>query len=234
MNDTCKEVAKHIRTLKCKDSEYEVGEVLVCREYFKTKQITFNVNFEYEIMSVSDKGLTIKSVCNNAMFEVPISTIRSHFIFSYCGTAHSQQGASIDSTITIFDYKHFSITAEWLWVAITRATELDNVYFYDYTFDEEFNRNLIQSYFARKVKGYASQDREAKREIDKNNYVNVEWLMEAANKRCKSCRCDFYVNFDVGNTTTKITAQRLDNSKDHNLDNIIPMCKWCNCCKSDK
>ena len=163
MNDTCKEVAKHIRTLQCKESEYEVGEVLVCREYFKSKQVTFNVNFEYEIMSVNDRSLTIKSVCDNATFEVPITTIRSHVIFSYCGTAHSQQGASIDSTITIFDYKHFFITAEWLWVAITRATELDNVYFYDYTWDEEFNRNLIQSYFGRKVKGYASQDRDAKR-----------------------------------------------------------------------
>ncbi len=65
-------------------------------------------------------------------------------MFSYCGIAHSQQGASIDSTITFFDYKHFFITAEWLWVASTRATELDNVYFYEYTFDEEFNRNLIQ------------------------------------------------------------------------------------------
>ena len=153
------------------------------------------MNFAYEIKSVSDKGLTIKSVCNNATFEVPISTIRSHFIFSYCGTAHSQQGASIDSTITIFDYKHFFITAEWIWVAITRATQLDNVYFYNYTFDKEFNRNLIQSYFGRKVKGYASQDREAKREIDKNNYVNVEWLMEAANKRCRSCHCDFLYQF---------------------------------------
>jgi hypothetical protein len=234
MNDTCKEVAKHIRKLQNKDAEYEVGEVLVCREYFKSKHNTFNVNFEYEIMSVCDKGLIIKSVCNNATFDVRISTIRSHFIFSYCGTAHSQQGASIDSTITIFDYKHFFVTAEWLWVAITRATQLDNVYFYNYTFDKEFNRNLIQSYFDRKVKGYASQDREAKREIDKNNYVNVDWLMAAATKRCRSCHCDFYINFDVGNTYSNITAQRLDNSKDHNLDNIIPMCKYCNCCKSNK
>ena len=58
--------------------------------------------------------------------------------------------------------------------------------------------------------------------------------MEAANKRCRSCHCDFYINFDVGNTYTNITAQRIDNSKDHNLDNIIPMCKYCNCCKSNK
>ena len=97
-------------------------------------------------------------------------------------------------------------------------------FFYDYTFDEELNRNLIQSYCGRKAKGYASQDREAKREIDKTNYVNVDWLMAAANKRCRSCRCDFYINFNDGNTYTNITAQRLDNSKDHNLDNILFQC----------
>ncbi len=45
MNDTCKYVAKHIRKLKCKNTEYEVGELLICREYCKVKDITFNVNF---------------------------------------------------------------------------------------------------------------------------------------------------------------------------------------------
>ena len=37
MNDTCKDVAKHIRTQQCKTNEYEVGEFLICREYFKAK-----------------------------------------------------------------------------------------------------------------------------------------------------------------------------------------------------
>ena len=108
MNDTCKEVAKHIRNLQYKQDAYEVGEFLVCREYCKVKvhgrrDIRFNVNFEYEISSVNCDSLVIKSVSKNEQFEVPLKTIRTHFIFSYCGTAHSQQGASIDSTITIFD-----------------------------------------------------------------------------------------------------------------------------------
>ena len=152
--------------------------------------------------------MVIQRVSKREQFEVPLKTIRSHFAFSYCGTAHSQQGAGIDSTITIIDYKHFSITAEWLWVAITRATELDNVYFYDYTIDEELNRKLTQSYFSRKIKGYASQDREAKREIDKNKYLNVDWLMDSVNKPCNRCHCDLCVNFDVGNSSSNITAQR--------------------------
>jgi len=129
MNDTCKEVAKAIRKKLRKVSEYDVGEVLICRDYFKLKQITFNVNFEYEIVSIGSGSLDIRSVCSQEILTVPVKLIRSHFIFNYCGTAHSQQGASIDTSITIFDYKHFFVNREWIWVAITRATELDNVYF---------------------------------------------------------------------------------------------------------
>ncbi len=33
MHDTCNDVAKQTRKLQCKDSEYEVGEFLICREY---------------------------------------------------------------------------------------------------------------------------------------------------------------------------------------------------------
>ena len=54
MNDTCNDVAKHIRKLQNKETEYEVGEFLICREYCKVKDITFNVNFEYEIVKVSE------------------------------------------------------------------------------------------------------------------------------------------------------------------------------------
>ena len=233
MNDTCTEVAQHIRNLQNREAEYEVGEVLICREYFKTKQITFNVNFEYEIMSVGSKSLEVRSVCSQEIFTVSIKLIRSHFIFNYCGTAHSQQGASIDASITIFDYKHFFVSREWLWVAITRATELDNVFFYDYTFDSDLNEKLIRSYFARKIKGYKSQDREAQRQISKDKYVDVDWFMDAVGCGCCRCGCDFFIQFDTGNTNTNITADRIDSYLDHNLDNIQPMCRYCNACKSD-
>jgi hypothetical protein len=233
MHDTCKEVSKHIRKLLNKKDEYEVDEVLICREYFKIKKLTFNVNFEYKIISVNSDSLVLKSISNNEELEIPIKTIRSHFIFNYCGTGHSQQGATIDGNITSFDYKHFFVMREWLWVSITRATNLDNVYFYDYSYDEEFQMNLVHSYFNRKIKGYKSQDREATREIYKNNYINVDWLMDCVNKRCSNCNSDFYINFDTGNTTSNITADRIRCNEDHNLDNIKPLCRFCNCAKSN-
>ena len=129
--------------------------MLICREYCKTKDFHFSVNFEYLIVGVKPNSIVIKCVSSNEEFVVPIKIINSNFIFSYCGTSHSQQGSSIDSTITIFDYRSFFVSAEWLWVAITRATELDNVYFYDYESDEVLKHNLIMNYFEenQKVQG---------------------------------------------------------------------------------
>ena len=233
MNDTCNDVAKHIRKLQCKNNEYEVGEFLICREYCKVKDITFNVNFEYEIVKIREFTLTIKDVSNSKLFDVPLKSIRNNFIFNYCGTAHSFQGSSIDESISIFDYKRHFCTRKWIWTAITRATELKNVYFYNYV-EPELNTKLIMSSFERKIKGYASQDREANREISKDNYINAAWLKSCINKRCSECNNGFYFKFDTGYTESNITADRIDNSQDHNLDNIQPMCRYCNCCKSDK
>ena len=74
MNDTCKDVSKHIRKQQCKNTEYEVGEFLICREYCKVKDITFNVNFEYEVVKVSEYTLTIKDISNAKLFDVPLKS----------------------------------------------------------------------------------------------------------------------------------------------------------------
>jgi hypothetical protein len=58
--------------------------------------------------------------------------------------------------------------------------------------------------------------------------------MDSVNKRCAKCSCGFEINYSGGWVTTNITADRIRNDEDHNLDNIQPMCSYCNCCKSDK
>ena len=57
LNDTCKNVANEIRKLENRTGEYEVGEFLICREYTKTNNCVFNVNFQYEIVCVDNKFL---------------------------------------------------------------------------------------------------------------------------------------------------------------------------------
>ena len=190
---------KHLRNKLNKINEYEVGEVLICKNYFKVKATTFNVNFEYEIVEIMDNSLKIKNIISPDIHEIPIKIIRSHFQHSYCCTCHSVQGSTIPETITIFDYKFYFISRKWLWTAIGRAQNLDDVYFYDYSEDEEFNMNLIKAYFKNKIKGYKEQDRIAKREINKDNYVNEEWLLDCVNKNCIHCGNHLYIEFKQGN-----------------------------------
>ena len=55
--------------------------------------------------------------------------------------------------------------------------------------------------------------------------------MECVNKFCPICNNELYINFKDGNTYTNITADRIDNTQYHTLDNIQPCCKICNCSK---
>ena len=122
---------------------------------------------------------------------------------------------------------------EWLWTAITRATSLDNVYFYEYK-EPALNKDLILSYFKRRIEGYKEQDmtrikeKRLPQEV-KDKYVTPQWLVSCANKLCPSCNDSLYIGFKDGNTYTNITADRIDNSLYHTIDNIQPMCKVCNC-----
>ena len=123
------------------------------------------------------------------------------------------------------------MSREWLYTAISRATNFNNIYFFKYAKDinNELNYNLTLAYFNRKVSGYRAQDRAAKRELSKDNYIKKEWFMTKASNNCGSCGCHFYVKFKEGNAYSNITAQRLDNKSDHNLNNVAPWCNKCNC-----
>jgi hypothetical protein len=81
LNKTCSKVAKEIRDKLNKSSEYEVGEKLICREWFKVNKDVFNKNFEYGITSIDNKNITILDVSNQTEYTLSISKIRSNFIF---------------------------------------------------------------------------------------------------------------------------------------------------------
>jgi hypothetical protein len=176
--------------------------------------------------------LEIQNIATNEIFELPKDVVKKNFIFSYCSTCHSTQGTTIDESITIYDWKFYFMSRRWLWTAATRTTELDNVMFYDYV-EPELNHDLIKAYFKRRVENYKEQDKERTKEripkdvLDK--YITYDWFLKYVNNCCPECNNTFYIGFRDGNTYTNITAQRLDNSLYHTLDNIQPMCKNCNC-----
>ena len=63
---------------------------------------------------------------------LPISQIKNNFVPNYCRTCHSFQGSAIEEAMTIFDHKFAYASHKWLYTAVTKATDIKQVYFYDY------------------------------------------------------------------------------------------------------
>ena len=121
-NATCEKVSRQVRSeLLKKLGKYSVGEVLVCRTYFKIKKQVFNVNYEYKITALECDAITL-----NTTLLVPIDAVRKNFIHAYCRTCHSFQGTSLSDRLTIFDWKFAHVNRKWLYTSVTRATELKN------------------------------------------------------------------------------------------------------------
>jgi hypothetical protein len=119
--------------------------VLVCRSWFKVKKVVFHVNYEYTITKVEGEMIGLS---NGA--ELPESLVKKNFIHNYCRTCHSFQGSSIDNPITVFDWRFVHVSRKWLYTAITRATDLKQVQFFDYDESKESEEQMYQ-YFQRKV-----------------------------------------------------------------------------------
>ena len=236
LNNTCKEVSKRIREFQNKKNEYEIGEEVICREYKKLDNKKFNVNFKYVIRNINSEVALLENVATKEKQYIPLHLLRKHFIFAYCFTCHSVQGSSVDESITIFDYTHWLVDREWFWVCITRTRDLNKVKFYKYSNDtnDTFNKRCIVNYLNRKVQAYKEQDRAGKRTIDKEHYIDAEWLLERMKSNCNRCGVDFILQINKGTIYSNLTAQRLQNDICHTKENCIAYCKRCNCSESNK
>ena len=59
--------------------------------------------------------------------------VLSHFKLPYCMTAHSIQGLSIDDNVTIFDCNTAYVDRFYVWTAITRVRNLENITYYEHS-----------------------------------------------------------------------------------------------------
>jgi hypothetical protein len=205
-----------------------VGEILICRSYFKMKRLVFNVNYEYTITAIDADTITL-----NESVEVPLSLIKKNFIHNYTRTCHSFQGSSIDGPITVFDWKFAFVNRKWVWTAITRARDLKKVYFHDYDENQENIEKMMQ-YFQKKVENYKYQDKRAKREIDGPNYITKEWLFGCIGVGCSRCGDCLTYERVSGKIECNLTAQRLNNDLGHYIDNVVSYCMHCNVAVSNR
>ena len=96
----------------------------------KTEGKRFNVNFRYLMEKTNKNTFHITNIKSGEKFTTDEYTLDKHFRHSYCATCHSSQGASINGKITVHEWEKFYIVSrKWLWCAITRCVDLNNVFF---------------------------------------------------------------------------------------------------------
>ena len=232
-NIRCRNVANEIRNRLNKKEKYEVGEILIARKWIKQPRV--NVNLRYRITSIEQDELgaqiTLQNIANDEdefmLFE---AVVDANFIYSYCATCHSSQGASVKGSITIHEYNLPIASREWLYCAVTRCVDFKQVkFFQSSSMEKQMDKNMIMRYFKNKVDNYKAQDKKASREINEEAYITPEWCLQRFKSRCEKCNTPFNFETKQGRLCSNFTCQRLDNSAAHNIDNSTSFCVYCNC-----
>ena len=94
-NKACKIFSNQMRKLLNKQEEFEIGDVMICKEYLKVKGFVFNVNIRYKIIKIDGNVFTLQNVKTKEDVTILKDKLQTNFIYRYCFFAHSVQGSSI-------------------------------------------------------------------------------------------------------------------------------------------
>ena len=231
-NIRCKSVSDEVRKKLGKKGLYEVGEEMICRLYLKTDEgAKFNANIRYKILCINSWGIMIENIKDKKKYTLTEELLNKHFRYGYCATCHSCQGASINNNIVIHEWdKSYLVSREWIWTAYTRARDFNKVAFFkNVKAEEKMEQQLLINYLKNKIDGYKKQDMKAGRELNENNYVDVNFCMERLKGTCQKCGGDFHIEIKKGALSSNFTCQRVDNNFSHTKDNCVAYCNYCNC-----
>jgi hypothetical protein len=243
-----KQVVDIVRYRKQKDSGYERhfyvwdGMILVCRGSFACDNGKCFTNFQYIVHHIDGKyvhffdSAELNGAEEPVLFKIERTIIHKHFDYNFAGTCHSYQGLSLEplpdnQKTTILHANHAFVSRKWIYVAITRARNLDDLQFVLLNEQEikDSEKRRQYQYFQQKVCRYREQDRVMGR-LHEGEYVDASWFQEIMEKKTQ-CKCGqpFYITTkDNGMMTTNLTANRLDNAFPHLVINIQAMCLDCN------
>ena len=126
-------------------------------------------------------------------------------------------------------WKFHHVNPKWIYTAITRATNLKNVYFYDGKLksDDENEEQMLNKYLGLKIANYVKQYLEHGREIT-NNYITPDWLKQQFGKTCSDCGDCLRYDIEGYKVISNLTTYSVDNSECHHLNHVVPLCCTCN------
>ena len=219
------------------DKLYSIGQKVICCEHQKLKGFTLNKNFEYTIQKISAASVTLYDEDVKESYNIDKSTFRRVCALPYCHTTHAVQGLTYSEPMTIFDCNLPYVDRNLIWTALTRATDLNNVQFFEHSKDEvaRLTKSKILQKFNSMVDGYRSQDRRAKRDIIDKDFIIAEWIRDDFEKckTCPVCKINYELYIDDGKVHTTLSVDRIDNKISHTKNNCRLTCADCNKAKSN-
>ena len=244
-NQVNKHVHKHLvtkpaNTVKLNYVDYWQGLELTCKKHYQSKGVRLFKNYVYCITKIDNKKFTVTDRVEGTSFTGDLDML-DHFKLPYANTCHSVQGLSIEGPVTIFDANTPYADRFFLWTALTRATDFDNVTIFQHSEDEvsALNKSKVKQYFTQKVDGYKRQDKVAGRTWEKDEFVDPDFINDEYGKlQVKCCLCckspyELVVGED-GQVTSNITIDRIDSNIAHIKSNSRLLCKNCNCTKGNR
>ena len=234
-------VKKPSSAIKIKGVEYWKELNLTCKKHHKEKGKKLFVNYSYNLSSISDKVFTVVDPVEGTSMTLPTAKL-NHFSLPYANTCHSVQGMSIDVPMTIFDVNTPYVDRYFVWTALTRATDFNNVTIFQHSKKEvtDLHISRVKQYFQHKSDNYKRQDKTAGRLWNTSDeYVNADWFNDEycklPIKSCSACLSPYEIHIDAnGEVHTNLTADRINNKLTHVQSNIRLLCNHCNCTRGNK
>ena len=154
-----------------------------------------------------------------------------NFSYPYAFTGHSLQGDTIDKSIVIFDTEFEHVSRKWLYVALTRSSDLNNVYVYLGKVVTKLSVTDIEN----KIVGYIRQDISAHRGYNESKFVNIEWVIKQSKLQMHRCSCcNEVMNLSNDGGMLDWTIDRTNNDLGHEQDNCTLLCGLhCNISKKE-
>ena len=249
-NDQANDVNTHVHKYLVKQPKkffviggvkYWVGLELLCKKQYRAETARLLTNYTYVIKSINRQTITLCDEVEDHTFKLPISVLE-YFKLPYASTCYCVQGLSFEGPITIFDaykadYNSSYVDRNFVWTALTRATDLSQITIYAPQKQVDANKGeKIKQYLKMKIAGYKHQDTKAGRNFESQEYVTIDWIndeYERIHGQC--CVCTIPLEIVVKEqVTSNLTIDRLDNSIAHTKTNVRLCCKTCNVTRGNR
>jgi hypothetical protein len=95
--------------------------------------------------------------------------------------------------------------------------------------NDDISKIVIQQ-INKKISGYKQQDI-FKRRLKIDEFLNLQSVIEKmieCNLKCRYCKNEMFVLYDISRETKQWSVDRVDNDKGHNIDNFHLACLDCN------